>query len=88
MKQRHVLLWPALAAATVLTACGGGGSEAPAPAPADPLAAVPATASQSSGGMAEYLKALSRLAPEDREPAALDGYVPPTADDAEPEPMP
>ena len=87
MVQRR-LLWAAqgLAVAALLAACGGGGAPA-GPAEAGPLDAVPTSAGQSATGMAGYLKALSVLAPEDREPLAVDGFAPPAPDDAEPVPV-
>jgi hypothetical protein len=37
--------------------------------------------------MATYLKTLSTLAPDDREPLDVSGFAPPKPDDTEPEPV-
>lgn len=79
----------ALAAATVLLgACGGGGGrdDDPAPPP-DPLAAVPANASQSSAGLVAYLWLLAGHKSETREPVTLDAFNPPRPENTEPEPV-
>lgn len=73
------------ALALVLAACGGGGGgEVVAP---DPLAEVPASASQSSAGMASYMEVLASMLSDGREPAAVDNFNPPRPDDTEPEPV-
>jgi hypothetical protein len=74
------------ATALLLVACGGGGGGA-APLADDPLAAVPASASQSARGMVSYLGALPPLDAEAREPVALNGFVPPTSETDEPQGM-
>ena len=70
-----------LASAALVAACGGGSDPV-----ADPLAEVPASASESAAGMSGYLTALTKLAADDREPVALDNYNPPTSESTEPEP--
>lgn len=79
---RNLLL--ALATAAVLVGCGGGGGgEAPA---ADPLAAVPGEATQSSTGMVSYLSSLAQLLSEAREAIDLSSLASLfTSDTAEPE---
>lgn len=71
-----------LSLATLLAACGGGGSDQ---AVADPLAQVPASASQSSAGMASYMGTLATLQADSREPLTVDGFNPARPDDTEPE---
>jgi len=75
--------WLPVALAVSLAACGGGSD----PAPADPLAEVPATASQSTAGMASYMGVLATLPAEAREPLAVQAFSPPKPDDSEPEPV-
>jgi hypothetical protein len=79
-------LWAALVAALVLTACGGGDGETP-PQASDPLAAVPASASQSTQGMIGYLGSLPRLDAQARDPVSVNDYdfVPPTSETDEPQ---
>ncbi len=72
--------------ALLLTACGGGGYN-DAPQASDPLAAVPASASQSTQGMVNYLGALPPLDAESREPVPLNAFVPPTSETDEPQDM-
>lgn len=69
----------ALSTALFLAACGGGSDAA------DPLAEVPATASESPTGMANYLNSLPGLSADGHEPVSLDGYNPPTSETTEPE---
>ena len=73
-----------LALPLALAACGGGRDE---PVAADPLDAVPASASESPAGMTGYLRALTAAQNETREPVAIDGFNPPKPEDAEPDPM-
>jgi hypothetical protein len=75
-----------LAAALVLAACGGGGGDAPQAA--DPLAGVPASASQSTAGLLDYMNQLPPLNAEARDPMALDGFMPPANEDGEPQDPP
>ena len=87
MKRIPSFLAPA-ALALLLAACGGGGGvDVPPPVAADPLAEVPASASQSAAGMAGYVKTLTTLPAESREPAAVDSFNPLKAEDTEPEPV-
>jgi hypothetical protein len=79
------MILSAAALTLLLAACGGGGGGAVA-AP-DPLAEVPASASQSSAGMAAYIDVLASMPSETREPVAVDNFAPPRPDDAEPEPV-
>jgi hypothetical protein len=85
MKRMQSFLVPA-ALALLLTACGGGNDQAP-PAATDPLAEVPASASQSAAGMAGYVNTLTTLPAESREPAGLDSFSPLKPEDTEPEPV-
>ncbi len=83
MTRKPALVVP-LAAALLLAACGGGGDGAP-PQAADPLAEVPASASQSVTGMMRYMDAVTRSAAADaRDPVSLLNYMPPQDDEAEP----
>lgn len=65
----------------LLAACGGGGGE-PLPAVTD---AVPADASASAAGMANWLAQVAATAPEDREPLDVAAFAPPQPDGTEPE---
>ncbi len=85
MKRMQRLLAPA-ALALLLAACGGGNDQPP-PAAADPLAEVPASASQSAAGMASYVNTLTTLPAESREPVAVDSFSPLKPEDTEPEPV-
>ncbi len=80
MKRNHSF-WLPLAMALSLAACGGGSDSAPV----DPLAEVPASASQSTAGMASYMGALAAAPADAREPVAVLAFSPPTPDDSEPE---
>jgi hypothetical protein len=73
-----------LAVALVLAACGGGGSDAAPPQAADPLLAIPASASQSVPGMVSYLQSVQPLDAESRDPVSLDAYSAPIAEVMEP----
>jgi ABC-type glycerol-3-phosphate transport system substrate-binding protein len=75
-----------LAAAFVLAACGGGGGDAPQAV--DPLAGVPASASQSQAGLLTYMNQLPPLDAEARDPMALDAFMPPSTEDGEPQDPP
>lgn len=80
---RNLLL--ALATAAVLAGCGGGGGGDDAPA-ADPLAAVPGEATQSSTGMVSYLSSLAQLLSDVREAIDLSSLASlVTSDTTEPE---
>ena len=81
MRAFKSLLLPA-AVALALGACGGGSDEV-----ADPLAAVPASASESPAGLVSYLGALPGLDAESREPVSLDGFNPPKPEGTEPDPV-
>jgi hypothetical protein len=90
MTQRRLLLLSQTVAVAALLAACGGGSDAPAPVPAPqpgPLEQVPGSASQSAAGMTGYLKTLSTLAPEDKEPLDLGSFTAPAVDNAEPDPV-
>jgi hypothetical protein len=80
----------AAAAALSLGGCGGH-SASPAPASAstaDPLSAVPGSASQSVDGMVGYLAALATLDADAREPVDASRFNPPVPEDSEPAPAP
>ena len=81
MRAIKSLLFPATVA-LALGACGGGNDEV-----ADPLAAVPPSASESPAGLSRYLSTLPAADAESREPLALDSFNPPKPDDTEPEPV-
>lgn len=83
MKRIQSLLMPATLA-LLLAACGGGNDQ-PAPQAADPLAEVPASASQSAKALATYVSTLATLPAETREPAALESFNPTKAEETEPE---
>jgi hypothetical protein len=97
MDNKHLarLIGLALGSALLLAGCGGGGGDTMGSGDtagaggggSDPLAGVPASASQSSQGLVAYLQALVKTAPDNREPAALDGSAPPHDDAAEPQPI-
>ena len=78
---RTLCLPVALGAALLLAACGGSDDAV------DPLSAVPASASESTAGMAGYLGSLPGLSADSYEPVSLDGYNPPTSETTEPEPV-
>jgi hypothetical protein len=86
MKRIHSFLVPA-SLALLLAACGGGGSSEAPVVVADPLAELPASASQSAAGMASYMSTLATVAADEREPLAVDSFNPPQPDDTEPEPI-
>lgn len=65
----------------LLAACGGGGGD-PLPSVTD---SVPADASASAAGMANWLAQLAATAPDDREPLDVASFAPPQPDDTEPE---
>ena len=71
---------------TALSACGGGDTPPPAPPPAA-TDAIPDTASASAAGLKDYLLRLSKDLPEGKEALDISSFVPPTMDDAEPEPI-
>jgi len=78
-------LFLALATAAALAGCGGGGGGGDTPA-ADPLAAVPGEATQSSTGMVSYLSSLTQLLSEARESIDLTSLATLfTSDTTEPE---
>ena len=76
---RTLCLPVALGTALLLAACGGGNDAV------DPLAAIPASASESTVGMVGYLGSLPGLSADGHEPVSLDGYNPPTSETTEPE---
>jgi hypothetical protein len=85
MKHIRSFLVPA-ALALLLAACGGGNDPTPV-VPADPLAELPASASQSTAAMASYMGTLAILRTETRDPFAVDAFNPPKPDDTEPDPV-
>jgi hypothetical protein len=80
--KRNMSLLAVAALALSLGACGGSSESV---AVADPLAEVPASASQSSAGMAGYMGALAAMPSDSREPVSVDNFNPPKPDDTEPE---
>jgi hypothetical protein len=95
---KKIALSFAMAAVALMSGCfGGGGDEAPMPAPpppvpappppADPLAAVPDSARQSTDGMVAYLKTLSANTSDTRDPLELNGLALPQSDTADPTPL-
>ena len=87
MTQRR-LHWTGLAAAALATAglagCFGGG-DGDASVPADPLAAVPDTATQSATGLVNYLVTLLANLNDTREPIDITAVTLVTSDTTEPE---
>lgn len=83
---RFPTLLAVLAATAALAGCFGGGDDATAmtPAPADPLASVPADASQSLAGTIDYQRALTAQPSETREPIDVSAVTLPTSDTSEP----
>lgn len=75
-----------LAAALALAACGGGGGGDNTPPQAvDPLAEVPASASQSVAAMMGYVDTVTKSSAADaRDPVSLESFMPPADDQAEP----
>jgi hypothetical protein len=84
MKRIHSFLLPA-ALVLLLSACGGGSDPTP-DVVVDPLAEVPASASQSTAAMASYMHTLAISQAETRDPLAVEAFSPPKPDDTEPEP--
>lgn len=86
MTRKLALVMP-LTAALLLAACGGGGGggDGTPPQAADPLAEVPASASQSVAGMMSYMDSVTKSTAADaRDPVSLLNYMPPQDDQAEP----
>jgi len=93
MNNKLRLSW-ALAATALVAGCFGGGDDdapppvvPPPPAPADPLAAVPDSARQSTDGLVAYLKTLSANLSDTREPIELNAQTLPQSDSIEPTPL-
>ena len=78
---KHSLIALSISAA-LMAGCGGGGDASPA---ADPTEAVPDSASASPAGLVAYLRQLTALLVEDKEPVDLSRFAPVLEDDAEPE---
>lgn len=96
MKHKQLSLTLAFASVALLGGCFGGGGDdstpmppppAPVPAPADPLAAVPESAKQSTDGLVAYLKTLSANTNDTREAIDVTGLTLPQSDSAEPSPL-
>ncbi len=96
MKHKQLSLSLAFASVALLGGCFGGGGDdaapvppapAPVPAPADPLAAVPDSAKQTSDGLVGYLKTLSANTSDSREAIDVTGLSLPQSDTAEPSPL-
>ncbi|MDT7835276.1 hypothetical protein [Aquabacterium sp. OR-4] len=79
-------LWPALLlGAALLAGCGGGDSGSSAEAPkADPLAAVPGSASQTTQGAVDYQLALAQASSDTREPLDVSTVTLASSDTDEP----
>lgn len=77
MKKQLIL---ALCAAAVLAACGGGHDDDTPPATSQ----VPSSASESVGGLIDYMKRLMASAAETLEPVDVSAVAPPADDAAEP----
>ncbi len=71
----------ALAAAAALAGCFGGGDD---DVPADPLAAVPDSATQTVAGTVDYLKVLANNSSDTREPIDITAVLLPLSDTTEP----
>lgn len=82
--KRITILLAQSALTLLLVACGGSDDT---PVAADPLDAVPASASESPAGTTSYLRALTAAQSETREPVSVDGFNPPKPEDVEPDPM-
>ena len=76
-----------LALATIPLALAGcfGGGDSDSPAVADPLSAVPDTATQSVAGTVDYLNVLNQNQSETREAIDVTAVVLPTSDTTEPQ---
>ena len=72
---RKSTLMALAAAAVVLTACGGDGDDSPAV-----TEAVPASASESTGGFIDYLKRLVAVAPDDLQAVDVSAVTPQTSE--------
>jgi hypothetical protein len=82
---KRLSIWLALAAIPLaLAGCFGGDDN---PAPADPLAAVPDSATQSVAGTVDYLNLLVQNPTETREAIDVTAVVLPTSDTTEPQPL-
>jgi hypothetical protein len=80
-------IWLALAAIPLALAGCFGGDDGDAPVPADPLAAVPDSATQSIAGTVDYLNVLNQNPTETREAVDVTAVVLPTSDTTEPQPL-
>jgi len=78
---KHSLIALSISAALV-AGCGGGGDAPPA---FDPTEAVPDSASASAAGLVAYLRQLTALLVDDKEPVDLSRFAPMRVEDAEPE---
>lgn len=88
---QRVCLTTVLSAVAALSGCfGGGGDDTPPPpvTAADPLDAVPASATATVNGALDYLAALTDKPSETREPLDVSAVVLPTSDTDEPRALP
>ena len=77
--------WLALAAIPLALAGCFGGGDSDSPAAADPLAAVPDSATQSVAGTVDYLNVLNQNPTETREAIDVTAVVLPTSDTTDPQ---
>ena len=94
---KKITLTFAMAAVALMSGCfGGGGDDAPVPPapppvtpppPADPLAALPDSARQSTDGMVAYLKTLTASTSDTHDPLDVNGLTLPQSDTADPTPL-
>ena len=85
MTKTRISTWLALAVIPLALAGCWGDDSSNTPAAADPLAAVPDSATQSIAGMVDYLNVLNQNQSETREAIDVTAVVLPTSDTTEPQ---
>ena len=85
MTKARLSTWLALAAVSLALAGCWGDDSSDTPAAADPLAAVPDSATQSVAGTVDYLNVLNQNPSETREAIDVTAVVLPTSDTTEPQ---